>query len=153
MKGELEPDLPVTPTNEGRRPRISNFGYNVAYPDLWPLLIGLAGSVIIGLAVAFGALRFHWSVSIITIATPLAVAHLYVKMFVEDALPHTQQDTVAKWLSLEPDFHSPASQRMPLVPSLRPSLTMAADSQEDDGLHPLLNLRAKFAKAGRITRR
>lgn len=141
-----EPELPVTPTNEGRRPRISNFGYNVPYKDLWPMLVGLCGTMLAGLAFGSQVIPAHWAVAVFFTILPIAFAHLYVKMFVEDALPHTQQDTIARIVSLTPDFNAPVSRRFPLLPRFRPALSMAADPQADDGLHPLMRLRGEYAK-------
>jgi hypothetical protein len=154
VQNDTEPVLPVTPTNEGRKPAVNNFGYNLPFYDLMPLWIGLGGSVLIGMGVAVTIIQFHWSVNIGLTLIPVICAHLYIKAFVENALPNMQRDTVVRLLSLTPDLERPMFEKIPFIPSLRPSLSMASDPEEAGAeMHPMLRMHSRFSALNKQKRK
>ncbi|AHF95011.1 hypothetical protein OPIT5_00310 (plasmid) [Opitutaceae bacterium TAV5] len=125
---------------------MNNFGYNVPFYDLKPLWFGLFGTALMGIAFSMRLLDFlHWSAALILVLAPLVAAHIYIKMFVENALPDTQRDFFARVLALAPDFDRPPVRWLPFVPSLRPRLTLAADPEPYAGsIHPMLRLQERL---------
>jgi len=138
-----EPVLPVTPTNEGREPKINNFGYNLAFDQLWAVGLGIAVSIAIALMWVVGLLPGPWYVKIIVVVIPAIGGHIYTKMWIEDALPHAQRDTMARVFAWRLDFERPRWKRFPYIPSITADLTMAGEPElNDGGGHPLHRLRA-----------
>lgn len=143
---EAEPELPVTPTNEGRDSDISNFGYKVAFPQLWPMIGGIFGSVILCWVFFLAKIQpFHWSVCVFLAPLPIVAAHVYLKRFVEGALPHTQEDKLAGWLCIRPEWSRRGAAILTLWPVWKRDLGIAVvPPWQGLRLHPLLRLRREF---------
>jgi xanthosine utilization system XapX-like protein len=136
-----EPTLPLTPTNEGRAPSINNFGYNLAFPQLWAVGAGLAVGIFVSLLWLVGMLPGPWYLKIMFVMAPVVGGHIYTKVWIENALPHVQRDMIARFMTLRFDFDQPRWRRFPFIPSLRPDLTMCGEPEiGDGGGHPLLRL-------------
>lgn len=139
--------LPITPTNEGRQPKINNFGYNLPFDQLWAVGAGLGVSLLVTLAWLIDVLPGPWFIKIVWVVIPAVGGHIYTKVWIEDALPHVQRDMIARFLAMKLDFERPRWKRLPFIPSIRPDLTMAAVPEVGDGGgHPLHRMRAMRAK-------
>lgn len=140
-----EPVLPVTPTNEGRQPRVNNFGYNLPFDELLVVGIGISISTLLAMASLWGLVPIPWYLKFILIITPSIAGHIWTKAFIEGALPHQQRDTVGKLLSVRLDFESPKWKSFPFIPRIKPFLAMASEPELDDGnLHPILRMRERY---------
>lgn len=149
MAAEREPDLPVTPSNEGRSSNLENFGYCVAFNDLWPMGAALGVSSVMGFVFFVAGYRpAHWSVCLVVMLLPLGGAHWYLKKVVEGALPHAQEDMFAAWQCLWLDWSHPGW--CPLWPAWKRSLALiAAPPWHGATLHPMLRLRKQFGQKER----
>lgn len=135
-----EPSLPSTPTFEGRKPGIKNLGYSVEFTQLWPLLLGLIGTgSLVFVFTAFAWRPFPWWACVLVAPMPLLMAHLYLKKFVENALPHTQGDFIAKVWAMRLDFTRPPKW-CPFMPRIRFNFTIGGEPTGGSVTHPLLTL-------------
>jgi hypothetical protein len=138
--------LPVTHTNEGRGVPVRNFGFDLPFQKLTPLWIGAGVSGFLGFLFGVGVMPFHWATNTIVTMVPVLLSVIYLKMFVEGALPATQRDKAAWLLSLKPDFDNPLIRRLPFIPGLRADLAMSADPEPVESIHPLLAMRERFTR-------
>jgi hypothetical protein len=137
MTPQSDSELPVTPSDEGRKAAINNFGYNLTLDELWPLALGALGTMVLGLAAVVGALPLPWYGSVFAGAAPLISAHIYLKVLVEGAPPHRQRDAFARLSTVSIAWDKAPFPRLPFIPGLRFSTARCDRPEPASFQHPM----------------
>jgi hypothetical protein len=141
-----EPGLPYTPSHTGRRSKVGYLGFaGVSFNDLWPLAVGLIGSL--GLAIHFflgeGWPQGSWPARTFVAALPVAAGFIYLRLLVVGRPPHFKGNLWVAVCALQVDFGDPPFRWLPLWPRLWPDLAAAAGpARARDEVPPLVRLRA-----------
>lgn len=141
-----EQALPITPTNEGRKPERKNFGYVVEFNELWPLGLGIAGTLGSGLLFfGIGWRPVNGWLCALLMFVPLMTGHYYIKNFIENALPHRPHEYMAQLMQVRMTWNEPSSRWVPFWPSFYIDDTISPDGGDSlDIAHPLLRLAKAF---------
>ena len=140
----VEPSLPSTPSNTGRRARVGYLGLEgVGFNDLWPLFSGLILSIALSLKffVGDGASGGHWLGRTIAAVAPVAAGFGYLRLLVVGRPPHFKGDLWCTALGLRLDFTDPPLRLIPIVPRLFVDQAAASGpGRAADLRHPLAGL-------------
>jgi hypothetical protein len=142
-----EPGLPYTPSLTGRRSKVGYLGLaGVGFNDLWPLALGLIGSL--ALAINFflgeGWPRGSWPARTLVAALPFAAGFGYLRLLVVGRPPHFKGDLWVAARALRLDFSDPPLRWFPLWPRVSPDLAAAAGpARARDLVPPVARLRAR----------
>jgi hypothetical protein len=114
----VEPMLPYTPSNTGRRARVGYLGFDgVGFNDLWPLFAGLVASIGLGLKFFVGeSAGTHWLLRTFEAAFPMACGFAYLQLLVVGRPPHFKGDLWVTVLGLRLDFTDPPWRAVPFLP-------------------------------------
>ena len=137
MSSQSDSDLPITPSDEGRKPAINNFGYNLTLDELWPLALGAAGTMVLGFAAVVGVLPLPWYGSVFAGAAPMIAAHIYLKVLVEGAPPHRQRDAFARFSTMSIAWDKAPFRRLPFLPGVRFSTERCDRPEPASYQHPM----------------
>jgi hypothetical protein len=141
----LEPSLPYTPSNTGRKARVGYLGFDgVGFNDLWPLFAGLLLSI--GLALKFfigdGLEGRGWLAKTLIAGVPFCAGFGYLRLLVVGKPPHFKGDLWATALDLRLDFTDPPWRAFPLWPRIGADVVAACGpSRAADLRHPLGQIR------------
>jgi hypothetical protein len=149
-------ELPVTPSNETRRPKLNTLGYDAPLDAvLLPMGIGLGLTVIVILLLMAKVVVVSWPIAVIAVGTPAGLAHLYMLKFVVGAPPHAQRDTLARWSCLTIDWQAAPIPWLPFVPGFCFDMERCGKPEPPEVQHPLrlleqeLRMRELAARAPR----
>lgn len=137
MTPRSENELPITPSDEGRKPAINNFGYAVSLDELWPLAIGGGLTMLLGFGAVVGALPLPWWGGIFSAVAPLIAAHIYLKVLVEGAPPHRQRDIFARLSTFSLAWDKTPFRRLPFLPGIRFASERCARPEPSSLQHPM----------------
>lgn len=136
-----EPLLPYTPSHSGRKARVGYLGLvGVGFNGLWPLFVGLIGSVALALHcfLGDGSGTGHWLGKTVLSALPGTLGFAYLRFLVVGRPPHFKGDLWATLISLRVDLSDPPLRLLPIVPRICPDAAVpAGPGRSSDLPHPM----------------
>jgi hypothetical protein len=142
---QAEPVLPYSPSHTGRGSNVGYLGLSgVDFPQLWPLFVGVASGIGLGLHffLGDGAGSAHWIAHTLASVAPAVLGYGYLRLLVQGRPPHFKADLVHAAARLRIDFTSPPVRSVALVPRIRVDGSDGAYGRVCER-HPLARLRAR----------